>query len=100
MGAIGTLFSRFPGQGVNGDKGPAVGPIETMVPRLPGQKVNGDKGPAVGPIETMVLIRAQLWLQGHLGRRLTQKRCFQDSWTGGFRWLRRSCVPYRNNMIS
>ena len=39
----------LPGQKVNGDKGPAVGPIETMVPGLPGQvpglpgqKVNGD----------------------------------------------------------
>ena len=40
------------GQGVNGDKGPVVGPFETMVPRLPGQGVNSDKGPAVGPRET------------------------------------------------
>ena len=43
-----------PGQKVNGNSAPAVGPIETMVPGLPGQKVNGNGAPAVGPIETMV----------------------------------------------
>ena len=53
MGPIETMVPG-PGQKVNDNSIPAVGPKETMVPGLPGQKVNGNSTPAAGPIETMV----------------------------------------------
>ena len=36
------MVPGLPGQKVNGNSTPAVGPIETMVPRFPEQKVNGN----------------------------------------------------------
>ena len=60
------MVPGLPGQGVNGNSSPAVGPIETMVPGLPGQKVNGNSSPAVGPIETMLP-----GFQSFLSRKLT-----------------------------